>query len=179
VKAYREARKLFDSGDHAGALAYFIEAHGHVPGAAPMIKIAECLDALGRTADAIDAYAWFIGSKPSEKFADRVKVAEERLAVLGVAPAEPTAADLERARATFQHALEAFEQGDFATACPGFELAYDLSRSVNALLNVAVCRDKLGERARACTAYARYLKEKGTGGHRDAALDTCPGVPPP
>ena len=79
-KAYLEGKDKFKAGDYAGALPLFQKADSLYPGAAPKHKAAVCLDKLGRVEDSIGAYRAFIDSNPGEKYAERVKQAQTRIA---------------------------------------------------------------------------------------------------
>jgi hypothetical protein len=80
--AFKEAKKKFDADDFAGALPLYEKADTLYPGSAPKHKIALCYDKLGKTAEAVAAYKAFLGSNPSDKYADRVTAANARVAEL-------------------------------------------------------------------------------------------------
>ncbi|HHH10507.1 MAG TPA: tetratricopeptide repeat protein, partial [Sorangium sp.] len=76
---YKKAKMRFVAGDYDGALTLFRQAEQLHPGAAPKHKIAECLDKLGRTEEAIAAYQLFIDSNPTGKYQQRVARARQRI----------------------------------------------------------------------------------------------------
>jgi len=84
--AYIEARRNYDEGDYATAAVGFQKADFYFPGAAPKYNLAECYDRLGERQNAIAAYQRFIDSRPSDKYADRVVHARERIRVLQPPP---------------------------------------------------------------------------------------------
>lgn len=81
-RAYVQALAAQKDGRYEEALAGFSRADSLVPGSAPKFSAAACLDALGRSASAISAYQRFLDAKPTAKYADRVKIARARIAVL-------------------------------------------------------------------------------------------------
>ena len=80
--AFKEGKKMFAAGDYAGAVEKFKTADTLYPGAAPKFKIAECYDKLGRGEETVAAYRAFVNSNPSEKYAERVTLAGQRIAAL-------------------------------------------------------------------------------------------------
>lgn len=60
VAIYDEGKRLQEKGDFEGAYLLFVEADRMYPGALPKYRMAVCLDALGRTKEAIAAYRAFL-----------------------------------------------------------------------------------------------------------------------
>lgn len=85
------------------------------------------------------------------------------LSVPAVAAAASEAAgapELERARASFQRASEAFKIGRFEEALAAYEEAYALKPLPELLFNIGQCHYQLGHHERAVFFYQRYLSEK-------------------
>lgn len=81
-KLYGEGNKLFKEEKWPEAIAKFKEADAMWPGTAPKWKIAEATDKLGNAAETVAAYKAFLASSPDDKYADRVEVANKRIAEL-------------------------------------------------------------------------------------------------
>jgi len=62
------------------------------------------------------------------------------------------------AEALFSAGREAFEKGDYATACPKFEESHRLDPGAGALVNLAACREKLGQLASAWESWRQALR---------------------
>jgi hypothetical protein len=71
-----------------------------------------------------------------------------------------TADDLKVARTHFDAAARAFRAGDYAGACRGFQLAYELSKRADLLYNLGRCREELSQWPEALAAYRGYLAGK-------------------
>lgn len=83
VAAFKAAQKEFAAGDYAAALPHYQEAEETIPGARPKYQIAQCLDKLGRTDEAVAAYRVFIDSNPDKtKYAAEIEEAGKRVAAL-------------------------------------------------------------------------------------------------
>jgi tetratricopeptide (TPR) repeat protein len=76
----------------------------------------------------------------------------------GVAAAQPD--DRARAAALFQRGESAQAEGRYRDAIADFEEAYALLPHPNALFNIAVSYERLGEDARAADYYQRYLDDQ-------------------
>lgn len=68
--------------------------------------------------------------------------------------------EVERARAAFQRASDAFKIGRFEEALQAYEEAYALKQLPELLFNVGQCHFQLGHHERAVFFYQRYLAEK-------------------
>lgn len=60
-----QAELKFGTGDFSEALALYRQLERHVPGVLPKLKIAMCLDNLGRLEEAVEAYSRFLDCYPS------------------------------------------------------------------------------------------------------------------
>src|SRR5262245_61414545 len=85
-----------------------------------------------------------------------------RLAVAGPAFAEDRAA----AEALFQAGREAMDARDYKTACERFEESHRLEPTAGALLNLANCREKLGELATAWQRFQEAIQKLPAGDNR-------------
>lgn len=81
-KNFDEGKAKADAGDYAGALPLFQKAEEIWPAAAPKLRIAECLDKLGKVPEAIAAYRVFLESNPTGKYAERVPEVGQRITEL-------------------------------------------------------------------------------------------------
>ncbi len=83
-EAYNDGEAKLNAGDVGAALERFRAANEFVPSPQSQYKIAYCLDKLGRTPEAVDAYKAFLADPQPlpEKMADQKKLAEARLAEL-------------------------------------------------------------------------------------------------
>lgn len=88
------------------------------------------------------------------------------LAAAGVAPPpahaqdaarEPTEAELEEARHSFEVASAAFDQGDYETAAAEFRAAHELLGHPDLLFNVYLAEERAGRHAEAMAALEGYL----------------------
>ncbi|MCZ7680927.1 MAG: hypothetical protein M5U28_19950 [Sandaracinaceae bacterium] len=79
--------------------------------------------------------------------------------VLALTPSAALAQDeVTQARAAFDSAIEAYEEGRFEDALRGFERAYDLTGAPALLYNIATTHDRLRNDREALEAYERYLE---------------------
>lgn len=78
--AYKSGKAKMDAGNYAAAVPDFQLADTMWPGAAPKYYIGYCYDKMGKTAEAVAAYRRFINSNPGAKYADRVALANRRIA---------------------------------------------------------------------------------------------------
>lgn len=67
--------------------------------------------------------------------------------------------DTTRARAEFQHGVDAFQNGDFQHALDAFQEAYRLAPHASVRLNIANCYQQLGRPVEALFHFERYLAE--------------------
>lgn len=79
-------------------------------------------------------------------------------------PADPDAdvdaADLDQAaRLLFESASRAYEAGNFADALARYTNAYELSNRAPLLYNIAICHDRLDQKAEAADFYERFVAE--------------------
>ncbi len=81
-ESFKSGKAKMNGGDFAGALMDFQVADTAWPGAAPKYNIAFCHDKLGQKKEAITAYRRFIDSHPSEKYAARIVLANQRIAAM-------------------------------------------------------------------------------------------------
>lgn len=83
-EAYNDAEAKLTAGDVNAALERYRAAHDLVPSAQAQYKIGYCLDKLGRTPEAVDAYKAFLAepAPQPDKAADQRKLAADRLAEL-------------------------------------------------------------------------------------------------
>src|SRR5204863_8281084 len=77
------------------------------------------------------------------------------------APHRARADDRAGAKAEFEAGLDADKRKDYDTAIEHYQRAYDLAPHQNALYNIAVDYERLGELRDAATFYGRYLDEAG------------------
>jgi hypothetical protein len=83
IALFNEGKRVQGAGDFEGAYLLFREADAMYPGALPKYRSAVCLDALGRTAEAVAGYRAFVAfAQKAGKHADLVALARTRLAVL-------------------------------------------------------------------------------------------------
>jgi hypothetical protein len=81
------------------------------------------------------------------------------LLVAGAAWASP---EKERAAASFERGLAAFNAGNFEDALTHFQAAHQLLPRFQVLLNIAVTESRLGRYNDAATTFRRYLREGAT-----------------
>src|SRR6185295_14702479 len=94
------------------------------------------------------------------------------LAALCSSPvARAQARDPAAAEALFSAGREAFEKGDYATACPKFEESHRLDPGAGALINLAACREKLGKLASAWESWQQALRWLGPDDERRAGVE--------
>ncbi|MFO0661285.1 MAG: PEGA domain-containing protein [Polyangiaceae bacterium] len=79
---FKAANDKYKANDFTGALEGFRAANDVLPGLKPQFLIADCLDKLGKGAEAIAEYQKFLSMNPPEKMADMKKSAEDRIAAL-------------------------------------------------------------------------------------------------
>ncbi len=79
IEAFKAAQRHFHDGDWADAALHFEKADFYVAGALPKFRLAECYDKLGDRRRALIAYQQFIDSNPSERYDDRVALAQKRI----------------------------------------------------------------------------------------------------
>ena len=79
---YGEAEKRFAAGDFAGAYTEYKGANDLLPAPQTLWKMATCMDKLGNPVESFAAYQAFLGASPPESMADRVQIANERIAEL-------------------------------------------------------------------------------------------------
>jgi hypothetical protein len=77
------------------------------------------------------------------------------------APRVAHADDRAAAKAEFQAGLDADKRKDYASAIAHYQRAYELAPHENALFNIAVDFERLGELRDAATYYGRYLDDAG------------------
>ena len=76
---------------------------------------------------------------------------------------EATSASDADARTFFKSASVRFERGDYEAALKDFEAAYELSRRPALLYNIGLCAERVGEDAKALSAYRQYLEADANG----------------
>src|SRR6188474_3327999 len=79
-------------------------------------------------------------------------------ALLWVGSAGAQRGDAAAAEQLFTAGREAFERGDFASACPKFEESQRLDPAAGTLINLATCYEKLGRLASAWEAWRSALQ---------------------
>jgi tetratricopeptide (TPR) repeat protein len=171
--AYKAGLHAFDTHDFGAALAHFVRAHEAHPGAAPKWRIAGCLHKLGRYDEAVVAYRWFLASEPSDKYADRIQQANERIKLL----APGFEANVAIAKKYHRAGVTAFTAGDYEAAKHEFLKAYAAAPRPQMLYNIATCDLRLGNAAAACATYVQFLREAGPSAGRSASLDGICGSP--
>lgn len=102
---FEEARKLMSDGKYAEACIKFEESQRLDPGMATEYRLAECYEALGRTATAWLMFIDVADQADQQKMPDRAKVARERaaklqpkLARIAITPTTPELTDLKVVR---------------------------------------------------------------------------------
>ena len=75
------------------------------------------------------------------------------------------------AEALFTAGREAFEKGDYASACPKFEESHRLDPGAGALVNLAACREKLGQLASAWESWRQALRFLGPEDERRPSVE--------
>jgi tetratricopeptide (TPR) repeat protein len=83
--SFKAGKEKMAAGNYGGALIDFQLADTSWPGAAPKYNIAFCHDKLGHNKEALSAYRLFLNSSPSAKYADRIALANKRIAELEAA----------------------------------------------------------------------------------------------
>jgi hypothetical protein len=79
--------------------------------------------------------------------------------------------DAAAAEQLFSAGREAFERGDFASACPKFEESQRLDRAAGTLINLAACYEKLGRLASAWETWRGALQVLALGDERRPAVE--------
>jgi hypothetical protein len=79
---FKAANEKYKASDWAGALEGFRAANDTFPGVKPQYLIAECLDKLGKGAEALAEYQKFLALQIPDKMADLKKAAEDRVQAL-------------------------------------------------------------------------------------------------
>lgn len=82
-------------------------------------------------------------------------------------PSPPVNANSAKAEVLFDEARKAISAGDYATACPKLEASLKLDFAVGTLMNLAVCVEHLGDKARACGLYGQAAAECHARGQAD------------
>ncbi len=115
-------------------------------------------------------------------------------AVLCASVARAQHGDSAAAEQLFTAGREAFERGDYATACPKFEESQRLDPAAGTLINLAACYEKVGRLASAWEAWRTALRQLAPGDERRPTvermaaamekrvprlrLELAPGAPP-
>ena len=112
-------------------------------------------------------------SMGEEKAAEPAKEAVEKQVptVKAAPPAEaqkPAAADEAAAEALFEAGAAARDEGDYATACEKFQASNDLDPAPGTILNLADCREQLGQLAQAWQFYREAAEKLPAGDERAA-----------
>lgn len=78
--SYKSGKAKMDAGNFSAAVVDFQMADTMWPGAAPKYYIGYCYDKMGKTTEAVAAYRRFVNSDPGAKYADRIALANRRIA---------------------------------------------------------------------------------------------------
>nr|MDQ3036305.1 hypothetical protein [Myxococcota bacterium] len=85
--------------------------------------------------------------------------------------AEPTEAELDEARHSFELARRAFDAGDYETAADEFRAAYELMRHPDLLFNLYLAEERRGQHVAAEAALTSYLRDATVAPEQRALLE--------
>jgi hypothetical protein len=82
IEAFKTGNTAFKAGNYEEAYTNFKKADDLYPGAKPKFMVAQSLDKLGRSAEAVAAYRAFIDSNPCDSYREELAEAGKRVAAL-------------------------------------------------------------------------------------------------
>src|SRR5690606_25599344 len=91
IEAFKAGNAAFKAGNYEEAYTNFKKADDLYPGAKPKFMVAQSLDKLERSAEAVAAYRAFIDSNPGDSYKEELAEAGKRVAALeATLPAQVT-----------------------------------------------------------------------------------------
>jgi tetratricopeptide (TPR) repeat protein len=162
---FEDGRAAYAKRDYEAALRYFERGFAQRRMPAMLVNIAQCLRALGRDADAIDAFRRFLDSRAGSARVRRdVFEAMDELQANSRGPnlritLDPTASE------QFRRGRQKYARGDWDGALDDFRTAWRRAPAPALLVNIGQCLRKLDRPAEAVAVFSFYL-DQGAGVRR-------------
>jgi tetratricopeptide (TPR) repeat protein len=159
---FEDGRVAYAKHDYEAALRYFQRGYAQRHAPVMLVNIAQCLRALGRNADAIDAFRKFLDSRVGSAHVRRdVFEALDELEAKARPPVAKVTLD-QVSSEQFRRGRQKYARSDWDGALVDFRAAWRRSPSPALLVNIGQCLRKLDRPAEAVAVFSFYL-EQGAG----------------
>jgi tetratricopeptide (TPR) repeat protein len=166
ARSFQEGRVRYAAREYDSALTAFRRSYAAERIPAMLVNIGECLHALGRDAEAAQAYRAFLDTRSgSRKLRTAVFEALDRVEAPAAAPRTTKPAGRDAVAALeFQRGRWLYQRKDYAGALDAFSAAYARFPSPALLIDIGHCLRRLDRQDEAIAAFEAFLERD----HRDA-----------